>query len=176
MTDKKTSPKQNNLLYILIAVAVVVICGYSFLNSDLKHIEDTNGPDDYTLTTITDENIIKQDMGALNVSKSTGLLNDGVTFKSDKFSGVYRVFQTNFFFDSDFLMDVAGFWVNSGNFRMCIVNDGKIIATVEPGMFATCELSDLNGSFELVIAGESADFEFTLDRLFCEQYGIEVEK
>ena len=176
MTDKKTSPKQNNLLYILIAVAVVVICGYSFLNSDLKHIEDTNGPDDYTLTTITDENIIKQDMGALNVSKSTGLLNDGVTFKSDKFSGVYRVFQTNFFFDSDFLMDVAGFWVNSGNFRMCIVNDGKIIATVEPGMFATCELSDLNGSFELVIAGESADFEFTLDRLFCEQYGIKVGK
>ena len=176
MTDKKTSPKQNNLLYILIAVAVVVICGYSFLNSDLKRIEDTNGPDDYTLTTITDENIIKQDMGALNVSKSTGLLNDGVTFKSDKFSGVYRVFQTNFFFDSDFLMDVAGFWVNSGNFRMCIVNDGKIIATVEPGMFATCELSDLNGSFELVIAGESADFEFTLDRLFCEQYGIEVGK
>ena len=176
MTDKKTSPKQNNLLYILIAVAVVVICGYSFLNSDLKHIEDTNGPEDYTLTTITDENIIKQDMGALNVSKSTGLLKDGVTFKSDKFSGVYRVFQTNFFFDSDFLMDVAGFWVNSGNFRMCIVNDGKIIATVEPGMFATCELSDLNGSFELVIAGESADFEFTLDRLFCEQYGIEVGK
>lgn len=176
MTDKKTSPKQNNLLYILIAVAVVVICGYSFLNSDLKHIEDTNGPDDYTLTTITDENIIKQDMGALNVSKSTGLLNDGVTFKSDKFTGVYRVFQTNFFFDSDFLMDVAGFWVNSGNFRMCIVNDGKIIATVEPGMFDTCELSDLNGSFELVIAGESADFEFTLDRLFCEQYGIEVGK
>ena len=176
MTDKKTSPKQNNLLYILIAVAVVVICGYSFLNSDLKHIEDTNGPDDYTLTTITDENIIKQDMGALNVSKSTGLLNDGVTFKSDKFTGVYRVFQTNFFFDSDFLMDVAGFWVNSGNFRMCIVNDGKIIATVEPGMFATCELSDLNGSIELVIAGESADFEFTLDRLFCEQYGIEVGK
>lgn len=172
----KNSPKQNNLLYILIAVAVVVICGYSFLNSDLKHIEDTNGPEDYTLTTITDENIIKQDMGALNVSKSTGLLNDGVTFKSDKFTGVYRVFQTNFFFDSDFLMDVAGFWVNSGNFRMCIVNDGKIIATVEPGMFATCELSDLNGSFELVIAGESADFEFTLDRLFCEQYGIEVEK
>lgn len=176
MTDKKTSPKQNNLLYILIAVAVVVICGYFFLNSGLKHIEDTNGPDDYTLTTITDENIIKQDMGALNVSKSTGLLNDGVTFKSDKFTGVYRVFQTNFFFDSDFLMDVAGFWVNSGNFRMCIVNDGKIIATVEPGMFATCELSDLNGSFELVIAGESADFEFTLDRLFCEQYGIEVGK
>ena len=50
----------------------------------------------------------------------------------------------------------------------------RILAAIEPGMFATCELSDLNGSFELVIAGESADFEFTLDRLFCEQYGIGV--
>ena len=174
MTDKKTSPKQNNLLYILIAVAVVVICGYSFLNSDLKHIEDTNGPDDYTLTTITDENIIKQDMGALNVSKSTGLLNDGVTFKSDKFSGVYRVFQTNFLFNSDFRMDLLNFHVNSGNFRMCLVNNGKIIAEVEPGMTSEVLLHDLNGSFELVIAGESADFTFYMDSWFCEQYNITV--
>ena len=59
---------------------------------------------------------------------------------------------------------------------MAVVNDGEIIATVEPGLFSTCNLSDLNGSFELVIAGESADFEFTLDRLFCEQYGITVDE
>ena len=69
MDEKNATAPKSNLLYILIAVAVVVICGYSFLTSELKHIEDTNGPDDYTLTTITDENIIKQDMGALNVKK-----------------------------------------------------------------------------------------------------------
>lgn len=28
----------------------------------------------------------------------------------------------------------------------------RILAAIEPGMFATCELHDLNGSFELVIA------------------------
>ena len=66
--------------------------------------------------------------------------------------------------------------IENGICRVLVDDEGKIIATVEPGMFATCELSDLNGSFELVIAGESADFEFTLDRLFCEQYGIEVGK
>lgn len=179
MSEKKSiqlNPKQSNILWIILAIAIVAYFAYSMLTSDLEYIEDQNGPDDYTLAVITDENIIKQDMGALNISMSTGLLNDGVTFKSDKFTGVYRVFLTNFLFDSDFLMDVTGFYVNSGNFRMCIVNDGKIIADVEPGMFATCELSDLNGSFELIIAGESADFEFSLDRLFCEQYGIEVGK
>ena len=167
--------KNSKFLWILMAVAVIAFCGYSFLTSDLEHIEDTNGPDNYALTTITDENIVKQDMGALNVKKSTGPLNDGITFSSNKFTGVYRVFQTNFLFDSDFLMQLAGFNVNSGNFKMAVVNNGEIIATVEPGLFVTCELSDLNGSFELVIAGESADFEFTLDRLFCEQYGITVD-
>ena len=168
--------KNSKFLWILLAVAVIVFCGYSFLTSDLEHIEDTNGPDNFALTTITDENIIQQDIGALNVKKSTGILNDGITFSSNQFTGVYRVFQTNFFFDSDFLMDLAGFYVNSGNFKMAVVNDGEIIATVEPGLFSTCNLSDLNGSFELIIAGESADFEFTLDRLFCEQYGITVDE
>ena len=168
--------KNSKFLWILLAVAVVAFCGYSFLTSDLEHIEDTNGPDNFALTTITDENIIQQDIGALNVKKSTGILNDGITFSSNQFTGVYRVFQTNFFFDSDFLMDLAGFYVNSGNFKMAVVNDGEIIATVEPGLFSTCNLSDLNGSFELVIAGESADFEFTLDRLFCEQYGITIDE
>lgn len=89
---------------------------------------------------------------------------------------MYEVLTTNFLFDSDFVMDVAGFYVNSGNFKMAVVNEGKMIATVEPGMSVTCELSDLNGAFSLIIAGESADFEFTLDSLFCEQYGIEVGK
>lgn len=179
MTEKKTNLPKNNLLYILIAVAVVVFCGYSFLISDLKPIEDTNGPEDTSLAVITDENIIKQDMGARNVSIVSGIfnpLNDGVTIKSDNFSGVYRVFLTNFLFDSDFDMDIAGFWVNSGNFRMCIVNEGKIIADVAPDMLVNVSLSDLNGAFELIIAGESADFEFTLDRMFCEQYGIVDEK
>lgn len=174
MTEKQNLQKQNNLLWIIFAVVMVVVGGYLFLTSDLEHIEDTNGPDNYALTTITDENITKQDMGALNINKSTGLLNDGVTLKSDKFTGVYRVFTTNFLFGSDFQMDLAGFWVNGGNFKMAIVNNDEIIATVEPGMFAEVLLHDLNGSFSLVIAGESADFEFSLDRLFCEQYGITV--
>ena len=40
---------------------------------------------------------------------------------------------------------------------------------------ANFELADLYGSFELIIAGECADFSFTLDKMFCDQYGIEIE-
>ena len=175
MSEQKQMPKQKNIFGIIAVVVFVAVFAYFFLGSNLEPIEDINGPDNYELAVITDENIIKQDMGAMNVSKKTGLLNSGITFSSKNFNGVYRVFQTNFFLDSDFYLDLAGFWVKGGNFRMCIVNEGKIIADVEPDMFAECKLSDLNGSFELVIAGESAEFEFTLDRLFCEQYGIEID-
>ena len=55
--------KNSKFLWILLAVAVVAFCGYSFLTSDLEHIEDTNGPDNYALTTITDENIINRMSG-----------------------------------------------------------------------------------------------------------------
>ena len=178
MSEQKKT-QQNNLLWIILAIAILVFGGYSLLTETPDHIQDTNGPEDISLAVITDENIIKQDIGARNVTidaNALNPLNDGVTIKSDNFSGVYRIFLTNFLFDSDFVMDVAGFWVNSGNFRMCIINEGKIIADVEPGMLVDVSLSDLNGVFELVIAGESADFEFTLDRMFCEQYGIISEK
>ena len=176
MSEKKNLQKQSNILWIIMAVAIVAYFAYALLTDDFEHIEDTNGPDNYALATITDENIIKQDLGSLNVKRSSGILHDGITFSSGKFSGVYEVFTTNFLFNSDFTMDLTNFYINGGNFKMTLVNEGKIVATVKPDMFASVELHDLNGSFSLVIAGESADFEFTLDGWFCEQYGIEIGK
>ena len=176
MTNKPESTKKSNILWIIMAVAIIACFAYALLTDDFEHIEDANGPDNYTLVTITDENIIKQDLGSLNIKRSSGILHDGITFSSGKFSGVYEVFTTNFLFNSDFTMDLTNFCVNGGNFKMALVNEGKIVATVEPDMFASVELHDLNGSFSLVIAGESADFEFTLDGMFCEQYGIAVGK
>ena len=176
MSEKKNLQKKSNILWIIMAVAIVAYFAYALLTDDFEHIEDTNGPDNYALATITDENIIKQDLGSLNVKRSSGILHDGITFSSGMFSGVYEVFTTNFLLNSDFTMDLTNFYINGGNFKMALVNEDKIVATVEPDMFASVELHDLNGSFSLVIAGESADFEFTLDGWFCEQYGIEIGK
>ena len=163
------------LLFGLIFVVVLGVFAYTMIFGEkIEHIEDTNGPDNYALAVITDEDIVKQEMGALNVGLSKDALATGVTCSSSKFTGVYRVFQTNFLFNSDFRMDLLNFHVNGGNFRMCLVNNGKIIAEVEPGMATETILHDLNGSFELVIAGESADFTFYMDSWFCEQYNITV--
>ena len=166
--------RKGNLLWGLVAVAIIVVGVVWMMGDDLEHIEDANGADNYALQTITDENIIKGDVGALNFSKHTSPLNDGITFYSDKFTGVAEIMLTNFILPSDFDLEVAGFHVNSGNFKMAVVHDGEIAAVLEPNLFASCYLEDITGTVSLVIAGESADFEFSLDRLFCEQYDITI--
>lgn len=86
----------------MFSVVLVVVCAIWFI-SDLppKHIEDTNGADNYSLQTITEENVIKQDMGARgSVSKDEwhiGNLSSGVKFSSKKFTGVSSLYSTTLF-------------------------------------------------------------------------------
>lgn len=166
--------RKGNLLWGLMVVAMIAVAAVWMMGDDLEHIEDTNGTDNYTLQTITDENIVKGDVGALNFRKHTSPLNDGITFSSDRFTGVAEIMLTNFVFPSDFDLEVTGFHVNSGNFKMAVVHDETIAAVIEPDLFPSCYLEDVTGTVSLVIAGESADFTFSLDRLFCEQYDITI--
>ncbi len=166
--------RKGNLLWGLMVVAMIAVAAVWMMGDDLEHIEDTNGTDNYTLQTITDENIVKGDVGALNFRKHTSPLNDGITFSSDRFTGVAEIMLTNFVFPSDFDLEVTGFHVNSGNFKMAVVHDETIVAVIEPDLFPSCYLEDVTGTVSLVIAGESADFTFSLDRLFCEQYDITI--
>ena len=78
MSEKKNLQKQNNILWIIMAVAIVAYFAYALLTDDLEHIEGTNGPENYALATITDENIIKQDMGSINVKRSSGIRHEYV--------------------------------------------------------------------------------------------------
>ena len=85
---------------LLICIVAVILAGYfviSMLTSDLKHIEDTNGADNYNLQQITDYNIINMDIGALNLAESNELFNNLPTYKSDKFTGVAEVYLNNIY-------------------------------------------------------------------------------
>ena len=48
-----------NKLFVPIIFVVVIIAGIMLFNSDLEHIEDTNGAENFELQTITDEDIAK---------------------------------------------------------------------------------------------------------------------
>lgn len=152
---------------IICLLSAVLLSGCTSLT---KHIEDTNGSDDYSLAVITDANIVNKDLGALNISTSMSSFNNdvlnitsGVKVKSKKFSGVYEVMYGNFMFNSDVIMDLVSIDVKSGNFKACVVYDDKIIHTYDNNStLLEYTAYDINGYLALIIAGESADFELNI--------------
>lgn len=145
----------------IFALILVAVCAMWFMSDGLEHIEDTNGPEDFTLQVITDENIRNRDMGALNVGKKTGFLTgDTVTYSSKKFTGVYEVFHENII-TNRYEITVNHAAVNAGNFKMVLcVNDEIVHEFTLNELTQTFVLENVKGTVSLRIAGESADFMF----------------
>lgn len=151
-----------NKLFVPVIIVVVIIGAVMLFNSDLKHIEDTNGAENFELQTITDEDIAKIEMGSLNVGTSKNSITNMTEISSSKFTGVYEVLYTNLIGKSDFLLNIYDFQINGGNFKMAVVHDGKIVKTLTEENYEETLLEDINGTVSLVIAGESADFSFKM--------------
>ena len=163
--------RKKTMIARIAAVLMIGIAIFWFLGSDIEHIEDTNGPDNYSLTTITDENIIKRDVGALGLNKKKGLLTgDAIEFTSKKFTGVEEIFYTNYLGKSDFYIDLYNFEVHEGNFKMAIVLNDEIVAELEPDMIVSYELRDIEGTIALRIAGESASFKFGINEFDLDRF------
>ena len=156
------------VIFILVALAGGFI--YSQIDA-MEQIEDTNGPDDYSLAVITDAQIAaegkKTCVGGPNTSRNKttflGLTStSGTTYFSDQFSGI-RLLETWNIMGGDLFFNLYGYRVTGGNFKMCIVHEGAVIATVEPtadGDVAFVMKDVEPGVYDLYIAGESAAFEF----------------
>ena len=147
--------KIKNILWIVFAVALVVVGAiWLFAGTQLEHIEDTNGADNYSLQTITEQDVVEHNMGTKgSVNKREtrfGNISNGIKYSSKKFTGVYRLY--------------TAFEIKEGNFAFYVVFDGKVVGKIEPDDFATAEFIIENvektASLEYFIAGESASFEF----------------
>lgn len=162
----KFTRELKKILFGILGIFVLVFCLISFLSSDLEHIDDANGPEDRSLAVITDENIINRDMGSIGgPSKSTSILSGGsIKFSADKFTGVYEILYDNYVGKSDFCLSFYNYEIYEGNFRLVVVNNGKIIAEIEPGMMIDCNIEDITGHVSLMIAGESASFSFSITK------------
>lgn len=170
----KTSP-----LLLLAAAVFLGVFIFWMMNSDISPIEDTNGPDDRSLVTITEENILKLDMGAYKpISESSAGVSIGgvsvstdIEFSSKEFSGVYEVLYNNYILDSDVVLRLNYLKVNSGNFSMVVVYNDEIVETIEPSDEPIeFVMEDVNGLVSLRIAGESADYEFSMFSNDYEQF------
>ena len=165
MTESK---KNNPLLLIAAAIFAAVVLFLLFMPG--KQIEDTNGPDDYTLATLTDADLLADERSCTSYSTSTGRislpggweLSDGIKFSSKEFSGVTDLMWVDYILPSDFYLELSRFQVEGGNFRMVVVNNDEIIADIQPGEDQIIRIDDITGSTCLRIAGESAAFTIVI--------------
>ena len=150
--------------YLLTILAVclalsLVGCGTQY--------EDTNGADNFSLQTITDQNIINLDLGAYGLTYTEENLGDVFSsseYSSKNFNGVERIYLTNYLSSSDVEVYIGHMNVKKGNFRLVVVNDDKIIHDFPLDAFnETFRFEDLTGSFAIHVAGESAAFEFYIN-------------
>ncbi len=152
------SEKLKKIIAITGAVVLAVVCGIWFLSSDLEHIEDTNGAENYALQTITDSNIINRDIGAMGLNTTTDTISNVTTYSSKKFTGVEEIYGNNIW-GNRFEITVNHARVDSGNFKIVLVEDEKIVHEFKLNeLTQTYVLENPGGYISLRIAGESADF------------------
>lgn len=159
--------------WAVIPIVIVLIIGFFFLPK-MDHIDDTNGPDDFTLVTLTEEDIFASALSCTGgPNTATGRitlpggweLSKGVKLYADKFSGVADILWADYILPSDFSLDLDHFSVESGNFRMMVINNGQIIAEIEPGDDIRLLIEDITGPTYVRIAGESAAFTIAMSEL-----------
>lgn len=156
--------KTKKTLTLIGVIVVAVVVGVWCILGGTDHIEDTNGPGDFSLQTITDEDIINLSIGSIGgpeISRSA-LTGSTVEFSSEKFTGVYEILYDNYILPSDFVLDLTGYEIYDGNFKLVVVHNDEIVATLEPDLFVDYLLEDVTGTVSLRIAGESASFSFSM--------------
>ena len=165
-------PKKTGKLpgWAVIPILLVLVIGFFFMPK-MEHIADTNGAEDFSLSTLTDADILAKTLtctGGPNYSSGHITLpggwelSSGVKLSADQFSGVADILWADYLLPSDFNLRLEHFRVESGNFRMMVINGGKIIADVEPGDNIDLLIEDLTGPTYVRIAGESAAFTIAM--------------
>lgn len=147
------------LLMILCIGVVFCLCAC--------HIEDKNGPDDYSLVEITEERIkggVSSYSQVMAVSNET---QNGVEYDCKKFSGVKTIKKITY--TGGIRLEINyDLEVDSGNFRAVLIHDGEIVMDLPIGEDQHIVIDNPKRSYEIRIAGESADFEIELEYLFAD--------
>lgn len=129
--------------------------------------EDSNGEDVYTLQTITDDDIINLTTGSSGMTyKEEGkdLPVSSAEYHSKNFNGVENIYHNYYIGKSDVNIYIGHLTVEKGNLRICIVVDGEIVSDIPLDSFNdTYTFENLEGDMFINVAGESAEFDFSID-------------
>jgi hypothetical protein len=136
------------LVLLLLAVSLLTACG---------QIEDANGPEDQSLVTLTDADILNPLNSYATVGTVKTELWNKCTYRAKKFSGVFTV--TELSCEEELTLS-SSILCEAGNLRAVLVKDDEIVLELplrEEGSFTLSP-----GRYKVRIAGESARFSLTL--------------
>lgn len=125
----------------------------------IPQIADTNGPDNYSLETISDTDITKRTCKNTGLNIGTDYDEKSITYTSKQFSGTEHL-NMNAFGGQSNKINIINFTVNSGNARLVVVEKGKIVYEFKPNS-GNQSFSSESRKIEIVLAGESTDFNLT---------------
>ena len=142
------------LLIIFLLILTLTSCGSSF-----QHIEDENGPDDYSLVQLTDEDVIRS-TSSISLISIYSNINDEGSAKIERFSGVKRLATLT---KKDKV--TVDFEITSGNAVLCIVSKSEILHYFELNKDNQEYVIETNEKIYLKLAGESAkvDIKYTIE-------------
>lgn len=147
--------------WVVLVIVLAVVCAFWLLKGGTKHIEDSNGPDDYGLVEVTDQNIIQRDIGAVGgPSEDWDSISNTTTYSADKFTGVAEIYGESMIANR-LEITVNHAQVTAGNFRLVLLVDDEIVHDFALNeLMQSYVLEDVSGYVSLRIAGESAAFSF----------------
>ena len=145
------------LIYFL-SLFSLASCGFD----NLTHIEDTNGENDISLCSLTEEDLLEKNPHALFNMSSTSSNNTKTTFKCNIFSGVSDIASYTIKEKTSFTVTSL---IEEGNGDFFIYQDGKRIYSIGFPYNDTIVLSDVTGKIYFRIAGESAKMDITNNKL-----------
>lgn len=128
----------------------------------MQHIEDTNGADDYSLTTITKEQLLGN-ASAISVLSVRTEVNDKIKYSVGKFTGVEQVEEVRVKDDADSITFAVNTTLEEGNMYVYVRHDGQIVGELAIGKDDALTIEKpVPGKYELCIAGESAKFKMVI--------------
>ncbi len=146
-------------IFALVICAIMVL---SLASCTFGHIEDTNGEDNYTLGTITDERLLSGATSYVQAVAVKSEVNGVITYKAEKFSGVYTLKKIPYAVGTQMIIK-TDITVESGNFRVVLIQNGEIIKDIPFGENQVTVIEEPRRDYEIRIAGESAKFDLRLE-------------
>ena len=124
-----------------------------------SHIEDTNGEDDYSITTITDQDIIDGMnnlwVGSISSSKKIDGKTTG-TLKVNKFSGVSEI--AEFISKNTLILMTISNTCTAGNLMVVVTSEDEILLKVYANESKSVEIPNNGKKYQIKVVGESAKF------------------